>query len=299
MVLAVALAIAVAAQCAVYLGIRAKFSASACDAFSVAAVALVCVGALVYKGEYLSRQVCVTLLMCAWSARLCRHILLRARNSAARVQEYVAARAAWTTLVALPAVFLNVSYDYGTHPGMFRQPEDLPFALLALAAVALEHVADERKRAFYAEAAPRAGEAAVCREGPWRWSRHPNHFGEVLFHASVYVLVAKHTPVAAVAGVLITVYACVLSDGGTAGLESRRHSANYAQPWYRAYKKQTSPLVPLPPDVYARVPFWAKRLFLFELAAFEAQTFHAAVPAVRAAEDATTTTTIEGDVHSV
>ena len=281
MVLAVAIAIAVCAQCVAYAGVRAKCSASACDAFSVASVALVCLGALAYKGEYLSRQVSVTFLMCAWSVRLCRHILLRGRNSAARVQEYVAARVAWCTLVALPAILLNVSYEYGTHPGMFHQPEDAPFFCFALCAILLEHVADEQKRAFHGTGTtPKTGEASLCQTGVWRFSRHPNYFGELLFHASVYVLVAKHTPALAFGGIVISVYACVFSDGGIAGAEARRHSAHYAQLWYRAYKTQTSPILPLPPAFYARVPFRAKRWFCLEFAAFEAETFQRATTPV-------------------
>lgn len=38
---------------------------------------------------------------------------------------------------------------------------------------------------------------------------------------------------------------------------------------YLSYRDQTSPLVPLPPSVYLRLPLWCKRWFLFEWTMYE------------------------------
>lgn len=53
---------------------------------------------------------------------------------------------------------------------------------LTLAAVAVEAVADEQLKAFRR----RGAKGACCEEGLWRFSRHPNYFGEVMFHVGLY-----------------------------------------------------------------------------------------------------------------
>jgi steroid 5-alpha reductase family enzyme len=273
MVFVISLFIAIASQTVVYGAVYANADAAACDAASTLSVVFVCVGALVYKGEYLSRQCAVTFLMGVWGVRLAWHVWRRQRVTAPKLKEYVFARVLWSTLVALPAVLLNISFDYGTHPGMFRQSEDVPFFVVALLSVTAEHVADETKRLFYAKS-DEADASPVCQTGLWKWSRHPNYFAEIAFHVSIYVLVAKHTPLFACAGILITLYACILSDGGVAGLESKRHSQFYLQTWYRTYKKRTSPFVPFPPETYEKLPFAVKRWVFLELPSFEVETFH-------------------------
>ena len=49
-------------------------------------------------------------------------------------------------------------------------------AVVTLAAVVIEGLSDLQLRAFVAR-----GEGGICEEGLWRWSRHPNYFGEILF----------------------------------------------------------------------------------------------------------------------
>ena len=167
--------------------------------------------------------------------------------------------------MALPAVTLNLALEYGAHPGFLHQPEDAPLALAALGALALGHWADASKAAHWAEAAPNTPPVVpACARGPWAWSRRPNYFAELLFHASVYGLVVRHTPLPAVLGVTLTAFICLLASGGAAGLEAQRHAACYMLSDYRAYRARTSPFVPLPPMLYAKVPYALRRLLFFE-----------------------------------
>jgi steroid 5-alpha reductase family enzyme len=286
MVLLFAFALAVVTQSVAYAAARVKWGADACDALSVASVPVVCAGALVYRGLFYSRQVAVTVLVVAWGARLSFHLWRRAaaqpltQNPPGWERRDVLARVLWSSAVALPAVALNLAIDYGAHPGLLHQPEDAPLLACSAAAVALAHWSDREKWVYHrARATDEAASSStsVCVRGPWAWSRHPNYFAELAFHASIYGLAARHVPAVAVVGVVVTLYACLLSSGGVAGLEARRHRTCYTHADYRAYRQRTSPLLPLPPSLYARVPFGLKRLFLFEWSLFESEQFDESV----------------------
>lgn len=63
-------------------------------------------------------------------------------------------------------------------------PLDGIAALLALTAIALEALADHQLARFKRDA---ANAGAVCTAGLWRWSQHPNYFGEMMFWWALYV----------------------------------------------------------------------------------------------------------------
>jgi steroid 5-alpha reductase family enzyme len=62
-------------------------------------------------------------------------------------------------------------------------------AAVGLLATALELAADEQRRAFSA-AAP----GALVDAGLWRWSRHPNYLGEILFWVSLWLFAVAADP---------------------------------------------------------------------------------------------------------
>lgn len=57
---------------------------------------------------------------------------------------------------------------------------DLLALVLTAGGIAIEGLADEQLRRFRANQGSKADGAACC-EGLWRWSRHPNYFGECTF----------------------------------------------------------------------------------------------------------------------
>ena len=61
---------------------------------------------------------------------------------------------------------------------------------VGIGATSLELVADEQMRVF---AATRA-QGEVMQEGVWRWSRHPNYLGEILFWVSLWIFGLSAAP---------------------------------------------------------------------------------------------------------
>lgn len=119
---------------------------------------------------------------------------------------------------------------------------------LALGGIAIAHTADvQLDRFMRANAMRRAtGEAPVrlLDAGIWRWSRHPNYFGEQLFWWSIagFGVICGESWV--VIGTLFN--SCVLA-GVTVMTERRMLEVPEREAEYRAYRERTSVWLPLPP----------------------------------------------------
>lgn len=80
---------------------------------------------------------------------------------------------------------------------MMRQVNDgihwLSFAglLLCMAATLIEFIADEQQRSFKRN---RDDEKDFCKRGLWKFSRHPNYFGEVSFWWGIYLIALPAMP---------------------------------------------------------------------------------------------------------
>ncbi|MBX3247337.1 MAG: DUF1295 domain-containing protein [Myxococcales bacterium] len=119
-------------------------------------------------------------------------------------------------------------------------PFDAVAAVVTLAAIAIEAVADRQLHAFNRDKRP--GE--ILDRGLWAWSRHPNYFGEILFWWGLWLftLSVSPTPLFALAGPLaITVMFLVVS---LPMLEKRSRAR---RPTYAEHARRTSLLVPWPP----------------------------------------------------
>jgi steroid 5-alpha reductase family enzyme len=111
---------------------------------------------------------------------------------------------------------------------------------IGLAATSLELVADEQMRLFAARKQP--GE--VMQEGLWRWSRHPNYLGEILFWVSLWIFALAAAPgwwwtgVGALAIFALFVFASIplLDDRSRA-----------RRPAFEAYAARTPALIPRRP----------------------------------------------------
>lgn len=198
------------------------------------------------------RAIVVGLVVAAWALRLAWHI---GRRNLGHGED--PRYAAWRTThgaswwwVSLGKVFLlqatvawMVSWPVGAAvagAASFPGPLDLLGLAVAVAGLAIEAVADAQLRHFKAAAAP----GAVCDVGLWRYSRHPNYFGEALVWWGVWALAAN------VVGGWITVAGPLLMTwllirvSGVAMLEPALLAR---KPAYAGYVRRTSAFVPWPP----------------------------------------------------
>jgi steroid 5-alpha reductase family enzyme len=216
------------------------------------------------------RKVVVTSLVCLWALRLTGFLLYRIvlwgedrrmdrmRGDLSKLVLFWTFQAVWVWVVSLPVTILNVSTrdsalvvtDYGGW-------------ILFFSGLALETVADFQKLFFKASVESRGKWINV---GVWRWSRHPNYFGEILVW--IGVVISSH-PVLKGWGwtaVLSPVFLAwlLLFVSGIPLLESSSNKKHGENQQYMDYKRRTSILIPLSPDLYINVPESVKTSILLD-----------------------------------
>lgn len=131
------------------------------------------------------------------------------------------------------------------HAALVTNPEgfgvlDVVAALVTLGAIVIESVADEQLRTF------RRGkqeDGAICTVGLWKWSRHPNYFGEISFWGGLLLFgIAAGAPWWSAIGLVAMVGLFVGASIPLAEKRSLRRRPHYAE-----HQRRTSMLIPWPP----------------------------------------------------
>ncbi|KAJ1394233.1 hypothetical protein SESBI_34336 [Sesbania bispinosa] len=225
---------------------------------------------LLLKGSWHFRQIILTLFVVLWGLRLGLFLLIRIlqwgedrrfdemRNNLGRLAIFWIFQAVWVWAVSLPVTVVNAS---DRNP--FIQVEDIIGWILWFVGFIVEGTADQQKLRFKQSSENRG---RWCNVGLWKYSRHPNYFGEILLWWGIFV---ASTPVLRDAEWLVIIGPIFLTllllfVSGIPLLEDSADKKFGNVDGYRTYKKRTSPLIPLPPPVYANLPTWFKTTFLFE-----------------------------------
>jgi len=198
-----------------------------------------------------ARRVLVAVLVTAWGLRLALHLgarKLRERREDPRYGAWRERHGARFPLVSLANVFLlqGALVWIVSLPVMASaaQPEELgalAFAGVAVWAVGLffEAVGDQQLARFKADPANRG---TVMDRGLWRYTRHPNYFGDCLAWWGIGLIALSAGAWWALAGpVVMTVLLTRVS--GKDHLERTLSE----RPGYAGYVERTSGFVPLPP----------------------------------------------------
>lgn len=201
-----------------------------------------------------ARQALVVTLVTIWGLRLSLHIL---RRSIGRGEDFRYAemrrnwgkRFPWVSLFTIFLLQAAILWAVSL-PLWQAQRSAEPASLGALDAVGtlvflvglfFETVGDEQLRRFKADPANRG---KVMDRGLWRYTRHPNYFGDAAVWWGLF-LIAFATP-----GSAWTVYAplamtvLLLRVSGVTLLEK---TLSESRPGYREYMERTSSFFPLPP----------------------------------------------------
>lgn len=198
-------------------------------------------------------QLVAALLVVIWAVRLGAYLFRRIlrikvdhRFDEMRDKPLRFARFWLLQAIAVATIMLPVTYllDRSDAPG---------FGAWAIAGTAvwfvglvIEAAADAQKSAFRDKEENRGRFIAT---GLWRYSRHPNYFGEILVWWGLFVYAVPFLSGAAFAVVAGPVFITVLLlfVSGIPLLERSADEKYGADPDYREYKRRTSILVPLPP----------------------------------------------------
>ncbi|MBS1151372.1 MAG: putative rane protein [Myxococcaceae bacterium] len=191
----------------------------------------------------------------AWALRLWLHLLLRSRGRpedpryAAFRQRFGAARYWWVSffqvflLQGALLVFISAPLQLAA---VAREPD--PIGLPHLAGLLLfgigfllEAVADAQLQSFRTDPARRG---AVLDTGLWRFSRHPNYFGEALLWWGFWLCALGQPWGWATIFAPLMMTFLLVKVSGVSMLDAHLTAT---RPGYRAYLLRTSAFVPLPP----------------------------------------------------
>ena len=208
---------------------------------------------LLFAGAAEPVQLVASLLVLVWAARLGIYLFRRImrtkvdhRFDGMRDQPLRFARFWLLQAITVAVVMLPVSYllDQDDPPGLGAW--SIAGAAVWLAGLLIEAVADAQKAAFRAKEENRGRFVA---SGLWRYSRHPNYFGEILvwWGLFLYVVPALHGAAFAVVIGPVFITLLLLFVSGIPLLEKSADEKYGSDAAYRDYKRRTSILVPLPP----------------------------------------------------
>ena len=192
-------------------------------------------------------------MVALWALRLAAHLAVRSRGRGedrryAEMRRRGGASFRWRSLLTVFALQATIATALSlpfllvqTQPDAdgFGPPEVLGLLLWAVG-LAWEAVADWQLLRFQ-----RAGEPGrVMDRGLWRYSRHPNYFGESLlwWGFASYALGASGGPLALLAAAGVTLLVSALS-----GIPPAERGIAARRPGYAEYAARTSAFLPLPP----------------------------------------------------
>ncbi|GMQ11488.1 hypothetical protein CsSME_00054115 [Camellia sinensis var. sinensis] len=220
--------------------------------------------------QYYFFQVVLSLLVVIWGLRLGLFLLMRIlqwgedrrfdemRGNFGKLAMFWTFQAVWVWTVSLPVTIVNAS---DRNPSI--QAQDIIGWIMWSIGIIIEATADQQKLNFKNFPENRG---KWCSVGVWKYSRHPNYFGEILLWWGIFVAstpVLKGADWLVILGPLfLTLLLLFVSGIPLLEVSADKKFGNVAG--YRVYKSTTSPLIPLPPVVYGNLPSWFKKAFLFE-----------------------------------
>jgi steroid 5-alpha reductase family enzyme len=192
-------------------------------------------------------------LVTVWAARLGTHLFRRWRRSGEEDHRYTTIRKKFGTrfpflslfIVFWLQAFLLWVISWPLQAAVAAEGDPSPLALLGsamtLAGIVIEAVADLQLSAF--RAAPASGDR-VLDTGLWRYSRHPNYFGDFLIWWGFFVAgIGAGGPWWTIVSPLIM--SALLMHFSGAGL--MEDTIGDRRPAYKTYIQRTSRFFPRPP----------------------------------------------------
>ncbi|KAL9170254.1 hypothetical protein ABFS82_04G132800 [Erythranthe guttata] len=210
------------------------------------------------------------MLVVVWGLRLGLFLLMRIlrwgedrrfdemRDNLAKLAVFWIFQAVWVWTVSLPLTVVNAS---SRNPSI--EAADIIGWIMWAIGLFVEATSDQQKLIF--KNAPE-NRGKWCDVGLWKYSRHPNYFGEIFLWWGIFVAatpVLKNAEWLVILGpIFLTLLLLFIS--GLPLLEESADKKYGNVSTYMHYKRTTSPLILLPPALYGKLPAWFKTAFLFE-----------------------------------
>lgn len=214
-------------------------------------------------GTFYARQIVVVIMVTVWGGRLGLFLLYRVlvrgkderfdeiRESFGKFLGFWIYQMLWAWIVSLPVTFLMA----GKNDVSIGALDGIGWACWGIGFI-FEALADQSKHNHYADERTRK---TFLRTNVWAVSRHPNYFGEIMCWLGIFLTSASvyerntRAGYVSVLSPLFTAFLLLFVSGIPLGEEryDRKfgHLAEYIE-----YKRTTSPLIPMPPALYACMP---------------------------------------------
>ena len=212
----------------------------------------VAITALIAGGGDEGRRILIACVVAIWGARLSIHLLLRNAGKGEDFR-YAAMRAKrghrfWLTSLVTVFLLQGLLVWVVSLPVQLSAIPDRPLGWLAIIGaivwvlgVVFEAIGDAQLTRFKANPASRG---QVLDTGLWRYTRHPNYFGDFLVWWGIFLIAAESGAGAwGVAGPLLMTLLLVKVSG--AGLLEKDIAVR--RPGYADYVRRTSGFIPRPP----------------------------------------------------
>jgi steroid 5-alpha reductase family enzyme len=215
-------------------------------------VVVALVGALAGDGDT-TRRWLLAALTAAWGLRLGAHLLRRKLAEPEEDRRYARMRSErgksfvpWSLYAifgvqGLLVLIVSLPLQVASERAAGLNATVIPGLVLFAVGLAFEGIGDEQLRRFKADA---ANKGKVMDRGLWRYTRHPNYFGDICIWWGLWLvtLPAGGTWWTAIGPAVMTFFLVRVS--GKAMLE---RDIGRRRPEYASYIKRTSGLIPLPP----------------------------------------------------
>ncbi|KAF2808569.1 DUF1295-domain-containing protein [Mytilinidion resinicola] len=235
-----------------------------------------------------ARNIVASIFIMAWGARLSGFLLFRILKTGSddRFDDkrdkffpflgFWVAQMLWVWVVSLPVTILN-----SPNVSQFSQPSfgtacDIAGVILFSIGFIMESVSDIQKYRFRSA---HGRDGSVCDVGFFKYTRHPNYFGEILIQFGIFTIaVAPAANHRTSGGATSALYASILGSiflttllMFVSGLNlqerpgaKKRYEKGDNWDGYATYLRRTSILVPFPPSVYEKLPVFLKQTIFLE-----------------------------------
>ncbi|MEI6267106.1 MAG: DUF1295 domain-containing protein [bacterium] len=220
------------------------------EAWGLAQPLIVLIAIILTKNSSLDSLI-IFLLTTIWGYRLFSHLHKRHIKSPGDDMRYVEMKSGWKTFPRLKAYiyvfllqgFLMYLLGISSMILIFSQPSQNVLSLIGIIiwiiGIIFEVIADNQLKLFVSNP---INKGKIMDTGLWKYSRHPNYFGEVIMWWGIFIFVLLNTGIWwAIISPLTITYLIVFVSG--IPLTEKHFSSN---PLWEKYKSKTSALIPWP-----------------------------------------------------